>query len=118
MAPVGLRALLSPGKFARDHGQIFAPDLFRNGREDVIPDRGKAANQLRQARRASHEPPVQVLAAVAPSADVDAANMGDGSNSTFDPRQRHAQFCCQVVREIAWLAIVGSRLQDQNDWQA
>src|SRR4029453_13945933 len=60
-----------------DGVEVRAPDLLGHGRQDVVPDRGEAPDQLGDPRGAGHEPPVEVLAAVAPPADVDAADLAD-----------------------------------------
>ena len=72
----------------------------------------KLPTQLRDPGRAGHEPPVQVLAAVAPLADVHAADLADRAHGSLDPRQHDAELRGEVVREVAELGEVLARLED------
>ena len=68
--------------------EVRAPAVLGNRRKDVVPDRREASDQLRQARRPHDEPPVEVLAAVAPAAHVDTADLADGADRALDPREQ------------------------------
>ena len=53
-----LRRFRTPSRFrrlsaerARDEREVLVPDVLRRRRQDVVPDRGKAADQLREAAR-------------------------------------------------------------------
>ena len=58
---------------------------------------------------------MQVLAAVAPSADVDAADLADGADRPLDPRDHDAELRGELVREIARVGVVGAREEDDDD---
>jgi hypothetical protein len=52
---------------------------------------------------------VQVLAAVAPAADVDAADVADRADGTLDPCEEEALFGGKVVGQVAGLGEVLAR---------
>src|ERR671918_1432297 len=81
----------SIGERGRHGVEVRVPDLLGERWQDVVPDRREAADQLREPGRPRHEPPVQVLAAVAPAADVDAADLADRADGALDPREQDAQ---------------------------
>jgi diadenosine tetraphosphate (Ap4A) HIT family hydrolase len=58
---------------------------------------------------------VQVLAAVAPAADVDASDLADRPQSALDSGQQDAELCGQAVGEVARLADVVARLEEDDD---
>src|SRR5213592_4364566 len=84
--------------------EIGAPNLLRNRRKDVVPDRGEAACQLRNPGGPRHEPPVQVLPTVAPFADVDAADIADRPHCALDPPEHDAKLGKELVWKLAHLA--------------
>ena len=87
---------------ARHDGvDVRAPDLLGHRRQDVVPDRGEASDQLRSPRWSGHEPPVQVLTAVAPAADVDATDVADRPDRPLCPRQQDAEFRRAPVGEVS-----------------
>ena len=69
--------LTRPPPSRHDPREVVLPHLVRGGREDLVPDLRERAAQLAHARRAPDEPPVQVLGALAPAADVDHADLAD-----------------------------------------
>lgn len=97
---------------------IRVPGVVRRHRQDVIPDRGEAADQLRDPGRPGHEPPVQVFGAVAPAADVNAPDVADASDRSLDAGQQHAALCREVIGQIARLCVVRTRVQEDDEGQA
>ena len=77
-----------------------------------VPDRGEAADQLRDPGRARHEPPVQVLAPVAPLADVDASDLADRAHGSLDPREHDAELRGEIVGEVTELGDVLARTRE------
>jgi hypothetical protein len=64
------------------------------------PDRGEAADQLGQSRGPRDEPDVEVLAAVAPAADVHSADLADASDGALDPDDEGPQLGGQLVGQV------------------
>jgi hypothetical protein len=93
---------------------MLLSDIVRQRREDVVPDRREAAGELRDSRRPGDEPPVKMLASVAPPADVDATELADRSHGTLDARQLDPEIRRQVVRQISGVRVVASR-HEQDD---
>jgi hypothetical protein len=60
---------------------------------------------------------VEVLAAVAPTADVNAADLADASHRTLDPGDEEAELGGQVVGEVAGIGVVIPRLEQDHDRQ-
>ena len=61
---------------------------------------------------------MEVLAAVAPAADVDAADVAERADLSLDPAQEHAQLRGELVRQVAWLSVVLARLEEDDERQA
>ena len=61
---------------------------------------------------------MQVLASVAPLADVDAADLADRAHGSLDPREHDAELRGEIVREVADLGDVLAGLENHDDGQA
>jgi hypothetical protein len=61
---------------------------------------------------------VEVLAPVAPLADVHAADLADGADRALHTTEHDAELGEEVVRDIAEVAEVLSRLEDDHDRKA
>ena len=70
--------------------------------------------RMRAGRR--HEPPVQVLAALAPAADVDAADVADGPDGALDPLHQRPQLGRELGRQRLDVVVL-LRLEDQDERQ-
>ena len=101
-----------------DRREVRAPHVLGQWREDVVPDRGEAAEKLRHPRRPCHEPPVQVLAPVAPATDMHTPDLADCTDCALDPCEEHAELGRELVRQIAGLREMLARLEQDNDRQA
>ena len=117
LAGKGRRGWLSPSprRAPRRPQPVRAPEVLGKRRQHVVPDRGEAADQLRDPRRPRHEPPVQVLAAVAPAAHVHAADLADRPHRALDSREQDAELGGQVVGQVARLREVLARLEQDDD---
>jgi hypothetical protein len=96
---------------------IGAPELLRHRRENVVPDRGEAHPELRHPRRPPHEPEVEVLAAVAPAADVDALDVPDCEDRALDADEERPELRLSLGRETVEVAVL-SRVEEHDDRQA
>src|SRR5262249_28983806 len=99
-------------------GEVGPPDLLGGGREYVVPDGGERADELRQPRRSSNEPPVEMLSAVSPAADMYSAELSQRADRAFDPRHQQAQLGCELVRKVAGLGEMRTRLEEHDERQA
>src|SRR5579864_5926582 len=101
-----------------DNGiEILPPDRLRRRWKDVVPDRGETAFQLRQASGTSQKPPVEMLAAVAPTADMDPADVAYRADGTLDSGNQPSQLGRNIIGQIARFSVMGSWLEDQNERQ-
>ena len=57
---------------------------------------------------------MQVLAAVPPAADVDAADLADLADRALDPGEQDAELCRELVGQVARLGEVLARLEQQR----
>ena len=60
---------------------------------------------------------MEVLAAVAPAADVDAADVGDRAHRPLDPGEQNTEIGGAPVREVAGLRVVLARLEHHDHGQ-
>src|ERR1700751_3099943 len=93
----GRRSSRSCAKRGCEPLEIPAPDVFWHRRQDVVPDRREAADELRNPGRAGQEPPVQVLAPVAPAADVHAADVAERADLALDATEQDADLGGKLV---------------------
>src|SRR5581483_6061839 len=93
--------------------EVPAPQLLRERRQDVVPDRGERAGELRDPRRARHEPDVEVLRAVAPAAAVNVADPADRVDRTLHPDEQRAELRLVLHGQIVELVVV-ARLEDDD----
>ena len=91
-----VRAAAARRERARDGGEVRPPELLGERRQDVVPDRREARPELRHPRRARDEPEVEVRAAVAPAADVHAADLADGVDGALDPDEQRPELGREV----------------------
>ena len=82
-----VRPLIARSERARDSREVRPPELLRHRRQDVVPDRGEAPQELRHPGRPPHEPEVEVLAAVSPAAHVDALYVPDRVDRAPSPEE-------------------------------
>ena len=61
---------------------------------------------------------MQVLAAVAPAADVDAADVAERADLPLDPGQQDAELGGELVAEVARLGVVLARLEQDDERQS
>jgi hypothetical protein len=102
-------------KLFEDEFQIRPPDGIRDGWKHLIPHGCEAPDELREPGWSSHEPPVDVLAAVPPTTDVDPTNSGNRPHGPFDSRQQDAERTRKLVGKVARLGKVLTRLEQDND---
>ena len=86
-------------------GEVRPPELLRHRRQDVVPDRGEAHPELRHPRRPPHEPEMEVLAAVAPAADVDAFDVPDAVDRALDADDQRPELRLALRREPLEVAV-------------
>ena len=101
----------------RDDLEVRAPDVLRERRQHVVPDRREGADQLRDARGACHEPDVQVLAAVAPAAHVHVADVADRVDGTLHADQQRAELAGEIVGKIEEVDVL-PRMQEHDAREA
>src|SRR3954449_539163 len=85
--------------------------------QDLVPDLGERAAQLAEALGSTEEPPVQVLGALAPAADVHARDAADGEDGALDAPEHHALLAGELVGEVRRAGNVHARLEDHDDRQ-
>jgi len=107
-----------PREFANDLLEVRPPHVPGCGWKDVVPDRCEAAEQLRDPSWAGHEPPVQVFGAVAPSANVNPADVPDRAHRSFDARDQNPELRGKTFWEVARLRIVLTGLEQDDDGKA
>ena len=105
-----------PPQRSGDGREVRAPELLRHRREDVVPDRGEAHPELRHPRRPAHEPEMEVLAAVAPAAHVDATDVADRVDRALDADDQRPELGCAFRRELVEVAVL-ARVEDHDDRQ-
>ena len=61
---------------------------------------------------------MEVLAPVSPATHVHASDLGNCAHGALNARLEETELRCEVIREIAGLAVMSARLQDQYDRQS
>src|SRR5216117_1538229 len=102
----------------RDARHVVPPHVLGRRWQHLVPDLGHAAGQLGETRWARDEPPVQVSGALAPAADVDAADLAHGEHGALDAAEQDPLLAREVLRQVSWAVVVRARLEDQDERQA
>src|SRR5204862_587771 len=116
--PTAAARASSFGESRANRVEALVPDLCGDWRDDAVPDRREAPDQLGDPRGPSHEPPMQVLRAVAPAADVHAADLADAPDRALDSGEQDAALGSKGVRKVPRLGVMLTRFENQDDREA